>query len=110
MTKTAGHVVVNHANGLHEGITNGWAAEFESSLLQGFAHGFVVISDTAIFTYKVDNYYSAENDRGLAFNDMHLNINWLLPKEHLRLSEKDQKQPNLSGLKRCFEYGAAYYG
>ncbi|MBN2646521.1 MAG: dTDP-4-dehydrorhamnose 3,5-epimerase [Thiotrichales bacterium] len=65
---------------------------------RGFAHGFVVLSDTAIFSYKVDNYYSPENDRGLAFDDPSLNIDWQLPKEFLKLSEKDQKQPTLEML------------
>lgn len=65
---------------------------------RGFAHGFVVLSDTAIFAYKVDNYYSPENDRGLAFDDPSLNIDWQLPKELLQLSEKDQKQPTLEML------------
>lgn len=62
---------------------------------RGFAHGFLVLSDTAIFSYKVDNYYAPDHDRGLAFDDEQLNINWRLPKEQLKLSEKDQKQPGL---------------
>jgi len=76
---------------------------------RGFAHGFVVLSDTAIFSYKVDNYYSPENDRGLAFDDAQLNIDWQLPKEQLQLSDKDQKQPGLVNLNKCFEYGINYY-
>jgi dTDP-4-dehydrorhamnose 3,5-epimerase len=58
----------------------------------GFAHGFVVLSEEAIFTYKVDNYYSPENDRGVAFDDESLGINWKLPLEKLQLSEKDKNQ------------------
>jgi dTDP-4-dehydrorhamnose 3,5-epimerase len=77
---------------------------------RGFAHGFVVLSDTAIFSYKVDNYYSPENDRGLAFDDELLNIDWQLPIEQLQLSDKDQKQPGLVDLEKCFEYGVNYYG
>ena len=65
---------------------------------RGFAHGFVVLSETAIFAYKVDNYYSPENDRGLAFDDPDLNIDWQLPNEFLQLSDKDQKQPKLAEL------------
>jgi dTDP-4-dehydrorhamnose 3,5-epimerase len=72
---------------------------------RGFAHGFVVLSDTAIFAYKVDNYYSPKCDRGLAFDDPGLNIDWQLPKEQIKLSEKDQKQPGLVGLAESFEYG-----
>ena len=76
---------------------------------RGFAHGFVVLSDTAIFAYKVDNYYSPECDRGLAFNDSELNIDWQIPAEDLKLSDKDQKQPGLVNLGSCFEYGMDYY-
>ena len=76
---------------------------------RGFAHGFVVLSDTAIFTYKVDNYYSPESDRGLAFDQADLNIDWKLPKEQLKLSGKDQKQPCLEDLDTIFDYGVNYY-
>lgn len=65
---------------------------------RGFAHGFVVLSDSAIFSYKVDNYYSPECDRGLAFNDPALRIDWGLPLDQLKLSEKDLKQPILEIL------------
>ena len=76
---------------------------------RGFAHGFVVLSEAAIFSYKVDNYYSPENDRGLAFDDEQLSIDWKLPIEQLQLSDKDQKQPGLVDLGQCFEYGINYY-
>jgi dTDP-4-dehydrorhamnose 3,5-epimerase len=62
---------------------------------RGFAHAFVVLSDTAIFAYKVDNYYSPECDRGLAYDDATLNIDWQLPRDQLKLSDKDLKQPGL---------------
>lgn len=76
---------------------------------RGFAHGFVVLSDTATFAYKVDNYYAPECDRGLAFDDATLNINWQLPLDQLKLSDKDQKQPTLANLGNCFAYGVNYY-
>jgi len=76
---------------------------------RGFAHGFVVLSEVAIFAYKVDNYYSPECDRGLAFDDKTLSIDWQIPIDQLHLSEKDQKQPCLSELAVCFEYGVNYY-
>lgn len=76
---------------------------------RGFAHGFVVLSEAAIFAYKVDNYYSPECDRGLAFNDPELNINWQIHTDELKLSDKDQKQPGLVNLESCFEYGIDYY-
>ena len=62
----------------------------------GFAHGFVVLSNTATFAYKVDNYYSPEHDRGIAFDDDELNINWILPIEKIQLSLKDKSQPKLA--------------
>lgn len=76
---------------------------------RGFAHGFVVLSDMAIFSYKVDNYYSAVSDRGLAFDDKNLGIDWQLSKEELQLSIKDQEQPVLEDLGQCFRYGVSYY-
>src|SRR5690554_1896351 len=76
---------------------------------RGFAHGFVVLSDTAIFAYKVDNYYSPECDGGIAFDDPALGIDWLLPHNELQLSAKDQKQPLLSELKNGFNYAVNYY-
>jgi dTDP-4-dehydrorhamnose 3,5-epimerase len=62
----------------------------------GFAHGFVVLSDSAIFAYKVDNYYAPEHDRGIIFNDAELNIDWHLPEKELKLSEKDLQLPGFS--------------
>ena len=56
---------------------------------QGFAHGFVVLSNSATFSYKVDNYYSPEHERGIAFDDEDLGIDWRLPKELIQLSNKD---------------------
>lgn len=61
---------------------------------RGFAHGFLVLSDYAIFSYKVDNYYNPEFDRGIIFNDSHLKIDWHLKKSLIKLSEKDLKLPS----------------
>ena len=60
---------------------------------KGFAHGFVVLSEEAIFSYKVDNYYKPKFERGIAFNDTTLKIDWKVELEDLKLSSKDQKQP-----------------
>jgi len=76
---------------------------------RGFAHGFAVLSETAIFAYKVDNYYSRECDRGLAFDDAALEIDWQLTESELLLSEKDTKQPLLAQLPQSFEYSKNYY-
>jgi dTDP-4-dehydrorhamnose 3,5-epimerase len=68
----------------------------------GFAHGFVVLSDSATFTYKVDNYYAPKHDRGIAFNDKDLAIDWQLPSEVLQLSDKDKTHPSLANAKDLF--------
>ena len=74
-----------------------------------FAHGFVVLEDDTIFAYKVDNYYSPQCDRGIAFDDKNLNIDWILEKEELNLSAKDKVQPLLENTNDLFEYGVDYY-
>jgi len=76
---------------------------------RGFAHGFVVLEDDTVFAYKVDNYYSPENDRGILFSDEALGINWQVPKEELLLSAKDQVQPKLSETDDIFDYEVNYY-
>jgi len=60
---------------------------------KGFAHGYVVLSDRALFLYKVDNPYSKEHEAGIKFDDPALGIDWILSKETLKLSEKDKVQP-----------------
>jgi dTDP-4-dehydrorhamnose 3,5-epimerase len=69
----------------------------------GFAHGFIVLNDSATFAYKVDNYYALEHDRGIAFNDKELAIDWQLPLEALQLSDKDKAHPSLANAKDLFE-------
>lgn len=76
---------------------------------RGFAHGFVVTSETAIFTYKVDNYYAPDHDRGIAFNDSELGIDWGVEESELQLSEKDTKQLKLRQATQLFDYGKNLY-
>jgi len=76
---------------------------------RGFAHGFVVLSESAIFAYKVDNYYAPECDRGLAFDDAQLDIDWRLLKTTLQLSKKDSEQTAFSELTGDFDYRTNYY-
>jgi len=76
---------------------------------RGFAHGFVVLEDDTIFAYKVDNYYSPECDRGIAFDDEALEINWILETKKLNLSAKDKVQHKLHETNDLFEYGIDYY-
>ncbi len=58
---------------------------------RGFAHGFSVLSDTAIFTYKCDNFYSPHHEGGIIYNDIELNIDWKIDDGNALLSLKDQK-------------------
>jgi len=76
---------------------------------RGFAHGFVVLEDDTVFAYKVDNYYSPQNDRGIAFDDEALGIDWQVPNEEFLLSAKDKVQPKLADTDDIFEYGVDYY-
>ncbi len=58
---------------------------------RGFGHGFSVLSETAIFSYKCDNFYHKESERGVMYNDPHLNIDWKIDEKDAVLSEKDKK-------------------
>jgi dTDP-4-dehydrorhamnose 3,5-epimerase len=69
---------------------------------RGFAHGFVVLSETAIFAYKVDNWYSPEHEDGLMWNDTSLNIDWGIPSSEVKLSEKDKDLPRFEDFKSYF--------
>ena len=60
---------------------------------RGFAHGFVVLSEEAIFSYKVDNYYVPNSDRGIRFDDDFLGIDWEINPSEIKLSDKDSNLP-----------------
>ena len=62
---------------------------------RGFAHGFVVLSERAIFTYKVDNWYNPEFDCGIRWNDPELGIDWILDNKSIKLSGKDKNLQSL---------------
>lgn len=81
---------------------------------RGFAHGFVVLSDSAIFAYKVDNLYAPEHDCGIHFADRDLAIDWQLPAADIQTSAKDAGLPTLAQLQATrpealFHYGSALY-
>ena len=69
---------------------------------RGFAHGFLVLSETATFFYKCDNFYNKESEGGLIYNDETLKINWDFPSQDLIISEKDQVLPNLQNAKKVW--------
>ncbi|MCT4628565.1 dTDP-4-dehydrorhamnose 3,5-epimerase [Winogradskyella sp.] len=66
---------------------------------KGFAHGFLVLSDTAIFSYKCDNYYNKASEGGIIYNDKTLNIDWNFKDVDLIISEKDTLFPNFNDAK-----------
>lgn len=71
---------------------------------RGFAHGFVVLSETATFFYKCDNFYNKASEGGVIFNDPALGIDWGLPAHGLIISEKDQILPTLADIKDSLQF------
>lgn len=65
---------------------------------RGFAHGYAVLEDETIFTYKCDNFYHPEAEGGIIYNDVNLNIDWMLDSNEIQLSEKDRLQPKMNDL------------
>lgn len=70
---------------------------------KGFAHGFIVLSETAEIFYKCDEFYNLESEGGLNFNDSRLNIDWKIPPGQIVLSEKDAKNPDVESMINKFE-------
>ncbi|AKB12928.1 dTDP-4-dehydrorhamnose 3,5-epimerase [Methanosarcina thermophila] len=69
---------------------------------KGFAHGFSVLSETAVFTYKCDEYYHPEAEAGIIYNDSSLRIDWKVPEKDIKLSEKDKLLPEFGNAKMNF--------
>ena len=76
---------------------------------RGFAHGFAVLSATAVFQYKCDNYYHPEADGGIAITDGSLGIDWRIDPAHAILSEKDTKHPMLCDFDSPFDINIDLY-
>lgn len=76
---------------------------------RGFAHGFAVLSETAIFQYKCDNFYHPEADGGISILDDSLGIDWHIPTDHAILSEKDTKHPLLKDFDSPFDFNVSLY-
>ena len=76
---------------------------------RGFAHGFAVLSEEAVFQYKCDNYYAPEADGGISIRDASLGIDWRIPEEKAILSEKDTRHPLLRDFVSPFEYNENLY-
>ncbi len=71
---------------------------------KGFAHGFSVLSDVAIFQYKCDAFYAPQSEGAIAWNDPDLAIDWCIPADKVILSEKDKKHPFLRDFRSPFKY------
>lgn len=71
-------------------------------ITKGFAHGFAVLSETAVFQYKCDEFYHPEADGGISILDSSLGIDWRIPVENALLSEKDTKHPLLADFETPF--------
>lgn len=82
------------------------SAENKKQLLvpRGFAHGYLVLSETAVFNYKCDNFYSQAHEGGVAYNDPDINITWPIEAKDVILSEKDIAQPSFKEATFGFVY------
>ena len=76
---------------------------------RGFAHGFAVLSETAVFQYKCDNFYAPEADGGISIKDESLGIDWMIPTENAILSDKDIKHVCLKDFDSPFDYSMNFY-
>ncbi|MFC6877383.1 dTDP-4-dehydrorhamnose 3,5-epimerase [Flavobacterium myungsuense] len=69
---------------------------------KGFAHGFLVLSETATFFYKCDNFYNKESEGGILYNDQTINIDWSLADSEFIISDKDKIQPTLNNARKAW--------
>ncbi len=76
---------------------------------RGFAHGFAVLSDEAVFQYKCDNYYAPQSEGAIAWDDPDLGIDWRVPKENRILSEKDAHHQRLKDAEPVFDINVPLY-
>ncbi|MCQ2273912.1 MAG: dTDP-4-dehydrorhamnose 3,5-epimerase [Bacteroidales bacterium] len=76
---------------------------------RGFAHGFAVLSETAVFQYKCDNFYAPQADGGISIKDDSLGIDWKIPVDEALLSEKDTKHSLLKDFDSPFSYEMNFY-
>ena len=76
---------------------------------RGFAHGFAVLSEEAVFQYKCDNYYAPQSEGAVAWDDPDLAIDWKVPSDKVILSEKDRNHPMLKDAPEIFDYSEDYY-
>jgi len=88
--------------GQHVSIVLSGENQLQFFVPRGFAHGFLVLSESANFFYKCDNFYDRESEGGLLYNDPALNIDWGFPQKELIISDKDMIQPTLANAKKAW--------
>lgn len=76
---------------------------------RGFAHGFAVLSEKAVFQYKCDNYYAPQSEGAIAWNDPAIGIDWRIPADKVILSAKDMAHPLLAECDELFDYNENLY-
>lgn len=94
-------------NAHHSSLNVGLGLQF--FVPRGFAHGFAVLSETAVFQYKCDNFYAPQADGGISIKDDSLGIDWRIPTDKALLSEKDTKHPFLNDFDSPFDYNIDLY-
>lgn len=88
--------------GQYEAVVLSAKNQLQFFLPRGFAHGFLVLSETATFFYKCDNFYNKESEGGIIYNDKTVNIDWQFPLNELLISEKDKVQPTIENAKKIW--------
>lgn len=86
--------------GQHEAVLLSGDNQRQFFIPRGFAHGFLVLSENAVFFYKCDNFYNRESEGGIIYNDPELAIDWGFPESEMIISGKDQNLPTLTASKK----------
>ena len=95
--------------GKHVGVILSAENHRQMFIPRGFAHGFAVLSPTALFQYKCDNFYAPKSEGAIAWNDPSLGIDWKIPAEEIILSDKDRNHPLLKDAEELFDFNEDYY-
>ncbi|WP_340817887.1 dTDP-4-dehydrorhamnose 3,5-epimerase [Methanolobus sp. WCC4] len=92
----------SHTFGEWVGVELSAANKRQFLIPKGFAHGFSVLSESAIFAYKCDEFYHPEAEKGIAFDDLTLNIDWKIKDEDIVVADRDKNWPTLENAKLMF--------
>ena len=88
--------------GKHVGVLLSGENQKQFFIPRGFAHGFIVLSDTATFFYKCDNYYNKESEGGIIYNDAQIGIDWQMGKDSIIISDKDKVLPDFKNARKVW--------